>query len=127
MTTATIFLAEDDVDVRALIARALNSDGYELREAASGTALLELLAHATPLDRPDVIVADVFMPGYSGLGILAAVRGAGWSTPVILMTGRCDAALREVARTLGATAFIEKPFDVADLRVAVLNALTHSR
>ena len=118
-----IFVAEDDEHMRQLLVLTLASDGYECREAESGTALLDLLAHVTPLDKPDLIVADVSMPGYSGLKILGAIRDAGWSTPVILITAARDEQLREEAVSRGVTAFMQKPFDMADLRVAVLAAI----
>lgn len=119
-----IFLAEDDSDLRVLLTTTLRADGYDVRDVSDGSELLSLLARATlPLERPEVIITDVLMPGYSGLGILAAVRGAGWSTPVILITARRDEALKNEAADLGATAFLQKPFDVDDLRVAIVNAL----
>ncbi len=119
----TIFVAEDDEFMRKLLVTTLASDGYSVREAASGTELLELLAHVTPLDKPDLIVADVSMPGYSGLKVLRAIREAGWATPVILITANRDAQLRQDAVDFGVTEFMHKPFDMADLRVAVVNAM----
>jgi CheY-like chemotaxis protein len=123
----TIFVAEDDDDMRSLISTSLENDGYEVIEACDGTELLDLLADVAALARrrPDVIVSDVMMPGYSGLSVLAALRGLG--LPVVLITARRDAAVEEDALRLGASAVIRKPLDINDLRVAIMYAATASR
>ena len=119
----TIFLAEDDDDMRALIALALQSDGYDVVEAKDGTELLDLLAGASssPMQRPDIIVSDVLMPGYSGLGVLAALHKSAWKVPVILITARRDDAVALDAMRLGASAVVRKPFDIDDLRTTILS------
>lgn len=118
-----IFVAEDDSDLRALMARALRRDGYEVIESADGLELLDCLqdALAMPLSMPDVIITDVMMPRYSGLGVLRALRRANWFTPVIVVSALGEKHL-EQARELGATAFLKKPFDLDALRTAVVNA-----
>jgi CheY-like chemotaxis protein len=119
----TIFLAEDDDDMRALISAALRSDGYDVIEAKDGTELLDLLAGASssPMKRPDIIVSDVLMPGYSGLGVLAALHKSAWKVPVILITARRDDAVALDAMRLGASAVVRKPFDIDDLRTTILS------
>jgi CheY-like chemotaxis protein len=123
MTKPSILVADDDDDMRRLLVTTFESDGYVVRTAASGTDLLDLLGKVTVFERPDVIVADVMMPGYTGLEILGAVRSAGWSTPIVLISAHRNAQLRADAARLGVTAFIQKPLDLADLRVAVATAL----
>ena len=120
---ARIFVAEDDPDLRALMSRALRRDGYEVIEASDGLELLDCLqdALALPLSMPDVIITDVMMPRYTGLGVLRALRRANWFTPVIVVSALGEKHL-EQARELGATAFLKKPFDLDDLRTAVVNA-----
>ncbi len=119
----TIFLAEDDDDMRTLIATSLQADGYEVIEAKDGAELLDLLAGASssPMQRPDIIVSDVLMPGYSGLGVLAALHKSAWKVPVILITARRDESVVADAMRLGASAVVHKPFDIDDLRTAILN------
>ena len=126
---ATIFLAEDDDDMRALITAALVSDGYEVIEAKDGAELLDLLASATtsPMKRPDLIVSDVIMPGYSGLGVLAALHRSSWRVPVILITARRDDAVALDALRLGASAVVRKPFDIDDLRTTILSVSVDSQ
>jgi two-component system chemotaxis response regulator CheY len=65
---------------------------------------------------------DFVMPRYSGLGVLSALRRANWFTPVIMMSGVADDDVRQKAKALGAAAFLRKPFDMDDLRTAVVNA-----
>lgn len=124
---ARVFLAEDDDEMRALLCLALRQDGYEVIEARDGGEMLERvrIAYQNPEDAPDVIVMDVRMPKLSGLGLLSAIRRARWSTPVILITGFGDCLLHEQAKSLGATVVFDKPFDLDDLRTAVLNVSSH--
>jgi DNA-binding response OmpR family regulator len=119
-----VLLAEDDADLRDILAEALVKDGYEVMCACDGLEMLERLQDALelPLTMPDIIVMDFVMPRYSGLGVLSALRRANWFTPVIMMSGAADESVREKARVLGAAAFLRKPFDIDDLRTAVVNA-----
>jgi CheY-like chemotaxis protein len=120
---STIYLAEDDDDMRSLISLSLQNDGYDVIEAKDGAELLDLLAGATtsPMRRPDIIVSDVLMPCYSGLGVLAALHKSAWKVPVILITARKDESVIADAMRLGASAVVHKPFDMDDLRTAILN------
>lgn len=120
---STIYLAEDDDDMRALIAASLKADGYDVVEAKDGAELLDLLAGAStqPMRRPDIIVSDVLMPCYSGLGVLAALHKSAWKVPVILITARRDESVVNDAMRLGASAVVHKPFDIDDLRTAILS------
>ena len=110
-----------------LSAQAFLNDGYEVIEACDGTELLDLLADVAAFARrrPDVIVSDVMMPGYSGLSVLAALRGLG--LPVVLITARRDAEVEEDALRLGASAVVRKPLDFNDLRAAIMRAASASR
>jgi len=124
-TPMTVLVADDDEDMRALIANTFRSDGYTVIEARDGAELLDLLEHAfdDPRAIPDVVVTDVMMPHLSGLGVLDALRRAHLHFPVILMTVLADDSVHTVARRLGALGVLHKPFDVDDLRTAVMNAV----
>lgn len=119
---ATIFLAEDDEDMRALVACALRADGYDVIEARDGAELLELLGDVCifPWRKPDVIVTDVLMPCYSGLGVLGALHRSQWNIPVFVITARRDPEIAEDAFRLGASRVFRKPFDMTDLRAAIV-------
>ncbi len=122
-----ILLAEDDTELRSLLAASLRKDGYEILEARDGAEVLGQLqpvlsrnrpwtASTPPPQPPDVIISDIRMPGLSGLEVLDAVRGARLATPVILITAFGAPETHARARRLGAAAVIDKPFDLADLR-----------
>jgi CheY-like chemotaxis protein len=121
----TVLVADDDEDMRSLVANCLRADGHSVLEARDGSELLERLEAALddPRSRPDVVVTDVMMPRLSGLGVLNALRRAQLHFPVILMTVLADPSVYTVARRLGALGVLHKPFDVDDLRTAVINAV----
>ena len=118
-----LILAEDDPTLRHLLATELAAAGYQVTEARDGPELLACLEAAarTPGQGRDTlaVISDVRMPGLDGLDVLAALRCASWSTPVILMTAFPDAATGADARALGAACVLEKPVDVARLRRAI--------
>jgi CheY-like chemotaxis protein len=125
----TVLVADDDEDVRALIAAAIRADGHDVIEARDGVELLgrltEVLNDRTRL--PAVIVTDVLMPNLSGLGVLAAIRRTRWDVPVIVITAVNDSSIATVAQRFGAVTIFKKPLDMDDLRTAVLNARSMSR
>jgi two-component system response regulator (stage 0 sporulation protein F) len=119
-----ILVADDDDDMRALMVNTLRSDGYAVVEARDGAELLEILSDALEdtRARPDILVTDIKMPRLSGLGVLQALRRAHVRMPVILVTAFSDESMHVVAKRLGAVGVLQKPFDVDDLRTAVMNA-----
>jgi DNA-binding response OmpR family regulator len=121
-TPIRILLAEDDRAMRQLIATTLRRDRYSVVEVGDGHELLAAVApaFATGTDGVDLVITDVRLPGRSGLEALAALRAHDWSTPVIVITAFGDAALHEEANRLGADVVLDKPFDLDDLRAAVL-------
>ena len=120
----TVLVADDDDELRATVVDALRSDGYVVLEARDGEEMLALLRDtlSDPATRPDVVVADVRMPKLSGLGVLAELRYAGMRVPVVMMTGFYPESVEVVAKRLGAIGVLRKPFDLDDLRTAVMNA-----
>lgn len=119
-----VLVADDDEDMRALVIEALRASGCATVEACDGNEVLALLREAldNPALRPDVIVADVKMPGMSGFGVLAALRRAQWDLPVVMITVVSDESIYTVAKRLGAVGVLHKPFDPDDLVTAVRNA-----
>jgi DNA-binding response OmpR family regulator len=101
-----VLIADDEPAVCALIERVLGPRGYSVLEVSNGYDALRI----TLTTRLDLIVLDVFMPGYSGLDILYRVRAEGIETPVIVISGRPDDQMVDDAKTLGAI-WMAKPFD----------------
>jgi len=126
---ARVLLAEDDTELRTLLATCLRQDGYCVVEAKDGDELLQEIGDgllAAYSVRPDLIVSDIRMPGRSGIDVLAGLRDAAWETPVVLVTAFGDEETHARAKALGATAILDKPFDVDDLRTVVLLHLSRS-
>ena len=121
-----VLLAEDDVSLRQLLAAVLRADGYEVVEAVDGVDLLEAIERTLVMlrARPDsfAIVADVHMPGLTGLDVLAVLRCAHATTPVVLITAFPDRETRAEAFDLGARAMLAKPFSLEEFRSVVREA-----
>ncbi|HLV67209.1 MAG TPA: response regulator [Polyangiaceae bacterium] len=126
--TKRVLLAEDDADLRALIALKLTEAGFEVTEVADGTALLDRLADSIDVEgslaRFDSIVSDICMPGYTAIDILTGIRRYLPDTPVVLITGLADRHTHERAQQLGAVAVFDKPVDLDVLCTAVRNVIS---
>jgi FixJ family two-component response regulator len=100
-----ISVIDDDSSVRTAADNLLSSHGYAVHTFASAEDFLQ----SASLDNSLCVVADVQMPGMSGLDLLAAVRGRGNHTPFIFITAFPDPNVRARALKIGATGFLEKP------------------
>jgi CheY-like chemotaxis protein len=116
-----VLVADDNDDIRWLMVKALSGDGYDVIEARDGREVLEAVTGSRRA--PDVIVLDVQMPEINGLALLAGLRSGGWMMPIIVITAYGAARLRNHAERMGATALFGKPFELHDLRMAVMNSL----
>ena len=120
--TARVLLAEDNDEMRTLLAAILRADGYQVVEAKDGRELLSGLLAARERGRPptiDLVVSDIRMPACSGLAVLERLREVDWSIPVILITAFGSQETHSRARSLGAALVLDKPFDLEELRHAV--------
>lgn len=117
-----VLLAEDDAIARKLVSSALSAMGAEVIETADGGRMLVAIAShykdgRSPTDL-DLIVTDVRMPVVGGLEVFQGLRAAGWTTPVIVVTGHDEEHVREAAERLGAV-ILPKPLDLEELERAV--------
>ena len=123
-----VLLAEDDDDMRSLVAQALRGAGFHVIEARDGSDLVrhidKLVLNPKEGAAVDLIVSDVRLPGRSGLNVLAGLRAADWATPVILMTAFGDSPLRSEALRLGAVTVLDKPFNMSELLAVVQASLS---
>jgi len=112
-----ILLAEDDAEMRSMLALALTQEGYSVIECRNGEELSLCLRESCfqASERVDLVISDIRMPGMSGLGVLATHGQKPRCPPVILMTAFGDAQTRREAGQMGAVAFFEKPFGLDDL------------
>jgi DNA-binding NtrC family response regulator len=122
----TVVLAEDDRELRRLLAQLIRLEGYDVVEIGSGDELLAWLddsvADEMPLS-PNVILCDVGMPGFTGMEILEYLRATGNLTPVILMTAFGDRQMHREASRLGAAGMFDKPFEADDMIAAIHSCL----
>jgi CheY-like chemotaxis protein len=116
-----VLLAEDDDEMRRLLARKLRRRGCEVLEARNGAQLVELVFERAVEPLPDsmqpaeLIITDHRMPGRTGLEVLSLLRSVNWITPVIVVSGFADPQTHSEARRLGVAAVFEKPCDLDDL------------
>lgn len=121
-----VALAEDDLEMRHITARALRQAGCTVVELGSGAELAQLLFTAAlehPADRlVHVVLSDIRMPGCSGLDMLETLRCFDATMPVVFMTAFGDDPTRARAARLGARV-VDKPFDLDVLFAAIREAL----
>ena len=115
----SILLAEDHAEFREILARALEADGALVDCVPDGEAALARLFEGR--FRPDVVVSDVRMPGKTGIDLLHALRRAGLTIPVVLLTGFGESGDRREVESFDGAILLEKPFDFDDLRTALRN------
>lgn len=117
-----VLAVDDSLTMRELLRQALVSSGYDVTLACDGAEALTLLAGTVP----DLIVTDLNMPNMDGFGLVEAVRGGQVAphVPILIVTTETGPALREKARSLGATGWISKPFDEARLLAAIRRVLS---
>ncbi len=118
-------VVDDSAPVRELVVVNLELEGFEVRSAADGQAGVEVAAAW----RPDVITMDVVMPRLDGFGALARLRDDPGTSgiPVVIVTGRAQAADRLRGEELGADAYLTKPFEPNDLVTVVSDLARHGR
>jgi FixJ family two-component response regulator len=102
----SVFVVDDDYDVRASIALLLRSVGVEARCFDSAETLLAALDGGSA----GCVVTDVRMPGMSGLELQQELARRGLALPLIMITGHADVPMAVAAMKAGALDFLEKPF-----------------
>jgi DNA-binding response OmpR family regulator len=112
---ATILVAEDQTDIRELIAMNLRSAGYEVQTVGDGPAALAS-QHETS---SDLLILDLMMPGLDGLEVCKALRARGRSTPILMLTAKSSELDRVLGLELGADDYLTKPFSLAELLARV--------
>jgi DNA-binding NtrC family response regulator len=122
---ASILIADDDAVARRLVENMVQKCGYEAVVVESGDAAVELL---TSPDAPviDAVVLDLVMPGLDGMGVLAKIREAGLTVPVIVQTAHGGIDNVVSAMRAGAQDFVVKPVGIERLQVSLRNALNTS-
>src|SRR5262245_19070428 len=112
---AAILVAEDQVDIRDLIALNLRHAGYDVTPVADGRAALDSQADGGS----DLLILDLMMPGLDGLEVCKALRAKGHATPILMLTAKSTELDRVLGLELGADDYLTKPFSMAELLARV--------
>jgi FixJ family two-component response regulator len=122
-STPTVFVIDDDVEVRMSIQGLLKAAG--LRSESFSTAE-EFLCNKAP-DGPSCLVLDVSLPGLDGLELQRKLTDAGMRIPIVFITGHGDIPMTVKAIKSGAVEFLAKPFVDQELLDAIEQAFDHDR
>ncbi len=123
MVPPPILVVDDDRLTRWSIARQLERAGYRVLEAASGEAALAIVSSQAA---PALVLLDLGLPGMHGFAVLAEIRKIQSELPIITMTTDSTNEVARRAKSLGANAHLEKPFDAPSL-TATINSCLESR
>ncbi len=111
----SILVAEDQTDIRELLALNLRAAGYEVTAVADGPAAL-----ASQDERAsDLLILDLMMPGLDGLEVCKALRARGRAAPILMLTAKSTELDRVLGLELGADDYLTKPFSLAELLARV--------
>jgi DNA-binding response OmpR family regulator len=118
---ASIVLADDDEDLRAVYAPCLRAAGYIVWEASGGSEALELVRR----HRPALLILDVWMPQVSGFEVLEQLRHdpASSSLKVMMLSNLGDGDTRLECFEMGAVAYVVKGLSLVELRARVARLL----
>lgn len=118
MTSPSILVVEDDLELRAVLSRGLTEEGFRVHAVGTGAELLELTGN----DIADALVIDIGLPDTDGRDLCQALRARGIQAPVLFLTAR-DALVDRIAGfDAGGDDYLTKPFAFVEF-VARLRAL----
>ena len=110
MSAVKILIADDDPQILRALKVTLGARGYDVVTAADGREALDLAASR----HPDLVMLDLGMPHLDGVEVITGLRG--WSTvPILVVSGRTDAADKVEALDAGADDYVTKPFSMDEL------------
>ncbi|MGZ8793251.1 MAG: response regulator transcription factor [Gaiellaceae bacterium] len=123
--TPLVLVADDEEDIRTLVAFRLKRAGYEVITAADGAAALTLATSRLP----DLVVLDMMMPKGTGLEVTRSLRGQDTTKdiPVILLTARAQEADVASGFEAGADEYVKKPFSPKALVLRIQALLERGR
>src|SRR5262245_51376921 len=113
-----VLVIEDDGDLRRLLRRGLEEEGFEVMQASTGNDAVSL----TESEAPNLLVVDIGLPDADGRDVVQAVRSRGVNAPVLFLTARDQMVDRLAGFSAGGDDYLTKPFEFAEL-IARLRAL----
>ena len=118
-SAVTVLVVDDQEGVRQLLMEVLRSEGFNVTSASNGYEAMDALEDVSP----DLILVDMKMPGMNGLDVLREIKSREISCLPIMMTAYGELEIANEAMGLGEKYFINKPFDIDDLRKVVKDVL----
>ena len=118
-TKPLISVVDDDESMREAVRGLMKSLGYEAEAFASGEEFLS----SRQVPRTSCLIADVQMPGMTGLELYRHLVASGKTIPTILITAYPDHSVRERALADGVVGYLSKPFDENDLLACIQSSL----
>ncbi|MEQ1487448.1 MAG: sigma 54-interacting transcriptional regulator [Methylotenera sp.] len=119
MQNPNILVVDDDKDILKLICMRLTAAGYNTSTANNGAEAMSAIA----LQRPDLVISDLRMPGMDGMALLDAIQHAHPTLPVMMLTAHGSIPDAVHATQRGVFSFLTKPFDSQELLQQVASAL----
>src|SRR5436190_6170368 len=119
MAQRDVLIVDDDPKVREVLQQIFDAAGYPCRLVGDGGEALEVFK----VWRPPLVVADLKMPGMSGIALLRQARAIDGDVAVIVLTGAADLKTAIASLKLGAYAFLMKPINMDELLITVERAL----
>ncbi|MBI5496627.1 MAG: sigma-54-dependent Fis family transcriptional regulator [Deltaproteobacteria bacterium] len=120
-----ILIADDEANIRKVLAKTLEREGYDVVAVKDGQEALEVIEHRDVEDDPiGVVVTDLRMPRLDGLGLLSKLRESAPDIPVILITAHGTVDTAVTALKQGAFDYVTKPFDQVELLRVIRKAAT---
>ncbi len=120
---ATIYIIDDDNDIRATLRELLEADGRYVEDYGDCESFL---ASYRPAGEACLLL-DAYLPGIDGIDLLRQLKRAGYHLPAIMITGSSAVPMAVEAMKVGAIDFLEKPVGYAELRISIERALELSR
>jgi FixJ family two-component response regulator len=120
-TQLTVYVVDDDPAIRDSLSLSLSLRGYHISQFANAKDFLNAFDAAWM----GCVVADIRMPGLSGLQLQAELAARGSNLPVVIITGHGDVTSARAAFRAKAVDFLEKPFDDEHLIGAIETAFEH--
>ncbi|MGW5126291.1 response regulator transcription factor [Streptomyces sp. NPDC004069] len=117
-----ILIVDDEPAVREALQRSLAFEGYETEVAVDGADALDKAASC----QPDLVVLDIQMPRMDGLTAARRIRGAGDTTPILMLTARDTVGDRVSGLDAGADDYLVKPFELDELFARIRALLRRS-
>jgi len=117
----SILVVDDEPTVCQSVAKVLERKGYQVAQALSVSAALDIMEGDEPYD---LVIADLMMPQVGGIELLKIVRERWRQTPVLIITGYASIASAVEATKLGAVGYLPKPFTPEELAQAVEDVMT---